>query len=98
VKSAVGENPLVIVTLFMKLAACGSSKELSEMLENSEVKEYLQPLAVALKMYQGEKVIVADEILEVAEDVVKKIEEEAKRIGKKSPTGQIINVEGYREP
>jgi len=98
VKSDASEGPRLIILLFIKLAAHGYSKELSGMLENSEAREYLQPLAVALKMYQGEKVIVADEILEVAKDVVKKIEEEAKRIGKKSPTGQIINVEGYREP
>jgi tetratricopeptide (TPR) repeat protein len=74
---------IIINLLFTRFAALGYSKELSEILERSPAKEYLQPLAVALMMYLGEPVIVADEILEVAKDVVKKIEEEAKRIAEK---------------
>ncbi|MEW6518106.1 MAG: tetratricopeptide repeat protein [Thermodesulfobacteriota bacterium] len=64
------------IELFVGLAACGQAKEALDLLENSPAAKHLEPLIVGLKLFMGEEVQTAVEILEVAKDVVKKIEEQ----------------------
>ena len=59
----------------MALAASGYAKDALGILEKAARKKHLEPLVVALRLYTGEDVKVAVEILEVAKDVVKRIED-----------------------
>ena len=63
------------IELFAGLAASGFAKEALGMLVDSPAERHLEPLVVGLKMFMGEDVQTAIEILEVAKDVVKIIEE-----------------------
>ena len=63
------------IELFVGLAASGFAKEALGILANSSAERYLEPLVVGLKLFMGEDVQTAIEILEVAKDVVRKIEE-----------------------
>lgn len=63
------------IALFIDLAASGYAKEALGILVNSPAEKHLEPLVVGLKLYIGEDVKTAVEILEVAKDVVKRIEE-----------------------
>ncbi len=63
------------IELFVALAATGYAKEALGILENAPSRKHLEPLVVALRLYIGEDVKVAVEILEVAKDVVKRIED-----------------------
>lgn len=63
------------IELFVALAASGHAKEALSILVNSPAKKHLEPLVVGLKLYVGEDVNAAAEILEVAKDVVEKIKE-----------------------
>ncbi|MBI5557082.1 MAG: AAA family ATPase [Deltaproteobacteria bacterium] len=64
------------IELFTGLAARGLAKEALELLVNSPAANHLEPLIAGLKLFLGEEVRTAMEILEVAKDVVKKIEEQ----------------------
>jgi tetratricopeptide (TPR) repeat protein len=64
------------IELFTSLAACGQAKEALDLLVNSPAAKHLEPLIVGLKLFLGEEVRAAMEILEVAKDVVKRIEEQ----------------------
>lgn len=68
------------VSLFGEFAAMGFGKEAIEVLEKSESAKVLEPLVVGLRLYLGEDVKAAVEIMEVAKDVVKRIEERRKQI------------------
>ena len=63
------------IELFVGLAAAGYGKETLRILQDSPSAELLEPLVVGLRLYLGEDVKVAAEIMEVARDVVKRIEE-----------------------
>ncbi|MEI6652755.1 MAG: tetratricopeptide repeat protein [Chlorobiaceae bacterium] len=60
---------------FVKLAALGYAPEALSILVGSPAEKHLEPLVAALRLYTDEEVRSAVEILEVAKDVVKKIEE-----------------------
>ena len=64
------------IDLFVGLAARGVAKEALKILEESASCEVLEPLIVGLRMYLGEDVQVATEIMEIGKDVVKRIEEQ----------------------
>ncbi|MEI6756587.1 MAG: hypothetical protein FDX18_03500 [Chlorobium sp.] len=64
----------LIIELFVELAASGYAKEALGILVDSPAEPHLEPLVVALRLYIGEEVRSAVEILEVAKDVVKRIE------------------------
>ncbi|MDR3557435.1 MAG: tetratricopeptide repeat protein [Syntrophobacteraceae bacterium] len=66
------------ITLFVDLASSGYAKESIELIENSPAAGHLEPLVMGLKLYNGEDVKTAVEILEVAKDVVKRIENRKK--------------------
>jgi tetratricopeptide (TPR) repeat protein len=61
---------------FVKLAALGYAPEALCILVGSPAERHLEPLVAALRLYTGAEVRSAVEILEVAKDVVKKIEEQ----------------------
>jgi tetratricopeptide (TPR) repeat protein/energy-coupling factor transporter ATP-binding protein EcfA2 len=63
------------ISLIVDLAASGYAKESLELIENSPAAVHLEPLIVGLKLYCGEDVKTAVEILEVARDVVRRIED-----------------------
>jgi len=69
------------ITLFVELAASGHTKEALAILANSPVEKHLEPLVVGLKLFIGEEVKTAVEILEVAKDVVKRIEDRQAKVG-----------------
>ncbi len=59
---------------FVTLAALGYAPEALRVLVGSPAEKYVEPLVAALRLSLGEEVRSAVEILEVAKDVVKKIE------------------------
>jgi len=71
--------------LFVWLAAGGYGREALNILKDSPSAEILEPLVVGLRMYVGEDVKAAAEIMEVGKDVVKRIEERRQEMQDKSP-------------
>ena len=67
------------IQLFVVLAAAGYTKEALDILVNSPAAKHLEPLVAGLRLFIGEKLTTAVEILEVAKDVVKRIEERMRR-------------------
>ena len=67
------------IELFVELALSGNAKEALGILEPSPAARHLEPLIAGLKLYLGEDVKTAAEILEVAKDVVTRIEERKQR-------------------
>ncbi|MFZ4526037.1 MAG: tetratricopeptide repeat protein [Chlorobium sp.] len=80
-KEYVGNPELVESTIdgaivqFVTLAALGYAPEALCTLVGSPAERHLEPLVAALRLYTGEEIRSAVEILDVAKDVVKKIEE-----------------------
>jgi tetratricopeptide (TPR) repeat protein len=72
------------IDLFVGLAARGVAKDALKILEGSASCEVLEPLIVGLRMYLGEDVQVATEIMEIGKDVAKRIEERRGRGGLKN--------------
>jgi len=68
------------IEMLLELAADGYEKEMLEIVRHSASVEVLEPLVVGLRSYVGEDVKAAAEIMEVAKDVVKRIEERRKQI------------------
>ncbi len=62
------------IELFVELAAAGCTQDALDLLVNSPAEKHLEPLIIGLRLYLGEDLKVAVEILEVAKDVVKRIE------------------------
>lgn len=65
---------LLVINLFVELAACGYAERALEILLNSTKQGYLEPLVAGLQLSCGHEVRIAKEILEVAKDVAKRIE------------------------
>jgi tetratricopeptide (TPR) repeat protein len=61
--------------VIIRLAAKGFAKPVLTHLQGSPSAEPLEPLLVGLRLYLGEEVVAAAEIMEVAKDVVKRIED-----------------------
>jgi len=72
--SAVDKIKIDWINLFVELAAKGYGKKALEILQKTPCAGILEPMIVALRLYAGEDVKVAVEIVEVAKDIVKKIE------------------------
>ncbi len=66
--------------MFVTLAAAGYAEKAVEIIEKSPSAELLEPLVVGLRLYAGEDVRVATEILEVGRDVVERIEKRRKEM------------------
>ena len=67
------------IELFVELAATGFAKEALELLTKSSSVTFLEPLAIGLKLYIKEDVKAAAEIMEIARDIVKRINERRER-------------------
>jgi tetratricopeptide (TPR) repeat protein len=63
------------IDLFVGIAAKGYAREALELLRESPSAEILEPLVVGLRLYVGEDVKAAAEIMEVGKDVVKRIKQ-----------------------
>ncbi|NIM12356.1 MAG: AAA family ATPase [Candidatus Aminicenantes bacterium] len=69
------EFPNDIISFFTDAAVAGYAKEGLKILKNSACAPYLEPLVVALQMLTGEEYNAPLEVVEVAKDVIKRIEE-----------------------
>lgn len=67
------------IELGVQLAVAGVAPEAVHMLKESPSAAYLEPLIVGLRVYLGEDVKAAAEILEVGKDVAKRISERKSR-------------------
>ncbi len=68
------------IDLFVTLGAISCRREAVKILDNSASREILEPLLVGLKLYLGEAVITAAEILEIGEDVRQRIVERGEEL------------------
>ena len=66
----------VVINVFVLLSAYGYAEKALELLVGSQAEQHLEPLVAALRLYCGDESRVTKEILEVAKDVVKRIEEQ----------------------
>jgi hypothetical protein len=71
-----------IISFFIDAAAAGCGKEGLKLLKNSIFAPYVEPLIVALQMLMGEDYNAPLEVVEVAKDVLKKIEEKKNKAGR----------------
>lgn len=62
------------IDFFIELAAHGQTEDALRILIGSQVEKQLEPLIAGLRLYSGQEVRTATEIIEVAKDVVKRIE------------------------
>jgi len=76
------------IKLTLSLAAAGYGQETVEILRDSDSAKLLEPLVVGLQLYVGEDVKAAAEIMEVANDVVKRIEKRREQIKSSSSKEQ----------
>lgn len=67
------------IELLIRLAAAGCAREALDMLQASTSVKSLESMVVALRLFLKEDVKAAAEILEVAKDVVKRIQAQAER-------------------
>ncbi|MGD2085720.1 MAG: tetratricopeptide repeat protein [Candidatus Aminicenantes bacterium] len=72
------EFPNYIISFFTDAAIAGYAKEGLKILKNSACAPYMEPLIVALQMLTGEDYNAPLEVVEVAKDVLKKIEKKKK--------------------
>jgi tetratricopeptide (TPR) repeat protein len=63
-----------VVELFISLAATDVASQASAILEGMSCKDDFEPLLVGLQLFTGKDVTAAAEVMEVARDVVKRIE------------------------
>jgi tetratricopeptide (TPR) repeat protein len=78
------------INLFAELAALDCATDALRILEASPSKGLLEPLVVALRMYVGEQVTAPTEIVEVAKDVVQRIEQRRQELQSRAE-GQTTN-------
>lgn len=81
------------IEVFVALAADGYGQEALEILQDSPGGKILEPLVVGLRLFVGEDVKAAAEIMEVGKDVVKRIQErhdkmKAERTGKRKSAAE----------
>ncbi|EAT58286.1 tetratricopeptide repeat protein [Chlorobium ferrooxidans] len=84
------------IAMFVELAASGYAKEALDILVDSPSEQHLEPLVVALRLHTGQEVKSSVEILEVAKDVVKRIEERHKAM-QSIDRGEVVSAAEVRE-
>jgi tetratricopeptide (TPR) repeat protein len=72
------------IDLFIELAASGVGQEALKILQESPSAKILEPLVVGLQLFVDEDVKAAAEIMEVARDVVKRIEQRRDKMQSKT--------------
>ncbi|HWR00512.1 MAG TPA: tetratricopeptide repeat protein [Chlorobaculum sp.] len=80
-----------IIHVFVNFAAYGYAEDALDILEKSPAAPHLEPLVAGLRLYCGQEVYTAVEILEVAKDVVKRIEERKRQLQSKAVGDQSSN-------
>jgi tetratricopeptide (TPR) repeat protein len=71
------------IELFIEFAARGYAKEVRKILQNSPSAKYLEPLITGLRLFTGENVQIAAEILELGQDVAERIRNRQKELNLK---------------
>jgi tetratricopeptide (TPR) repeat protein len=74
-EKVVRESPAVFSAPFMRVAARGHAPEALAVLQSSPARSHLEPLLVALQIMTGEEHNAPQEVVEVAGDIVKQVEE-----------------------
>lgn len=74
------DYPEDILGLFVEAAAAGQAKGALRALGGTKAEKEMEPLVVALKMLADSPFRAPTEVVEVAKDVVKKIQERAKAL------------------
>jgi tetratricopeptide (TPR) repeat protein len=64
-----------IINLLLKIAATGHAARVLQMVSESKIASDLEPLVVGLQIFLGEEPLVAQEILEIGQDVAQRIRE-----------------------
>ena len=64
-----------VTQLLIEIAARGQAQAAIEIIESSSAQQALEPLLIGLRLFLGEKVNAAAELLEIGEDVAKRIQE-----------------------
>jgi tetratricopeptide (TPR) repeat protein len=64
-----------VTQLLIEIAAGGQAQTAIEIIESSSAQQALEPLLIGLRLFLGEKVNAAAELLEVGKDVAKRIRE-----------------------
>ena len=77
-----------IISFFINASAAGYAKKGLELLKNSPRASYVEPLIVGLQMLTGEEYNAPQEVVEVAKDVVKRIEEKKTLNGRRRTEGK----------
>jgi hypothetical protein len=77
-----------IISFFVDAAATGYTGEGLKLLKESPSAVVVEPLIVGLQLFLGEKVNVAQEILEVGKDVAKRIQERQEALSKEKTNPQ----------
>jgi tetratricopeptide (TPR) repeat protein len=65
----------LIIDLLLQIAATGHAAKVLKIVSESEVAPDLEPLVVGLQLFLGEQPLVAQEILEIGQDVAQRIQE-----------------------
>jgi tetratricopeptide (TPR) repeat protein len=65
----------LIIDLLLKIAATGHAARVLQMVSESKIASNLEPLVVGLQLFLGEQPLVAQEILEIGQDVAQRIRE-----------------------
>jgi len=73
------------IELFVEFAARGYAKNALEILQDSPSAKILEPLVVGLRLFIGEDVQVATEIVEIGKDVAERIQKRQKEIQEIKP-------------
>jgi len=80
-RSGISRSGIELVTrLSVALCATGRAREAHKVLSESPNMESFEPLVIGLRLYLGEDVKAATEIMEVAKDVVKRIEKRHEKL------------------
>jgi tetratricopeptide (TPR) repeat protein len=64
-----------IISILIRIAAIGHADKVLQMLNESKIASDLEPLVVGLQLFLGEQPLVAQEILEIGQDVAQRIRE-----------------------
>jgi len=80
------ESPKDIIEFFISAAASGKAEEALQAVRGLKIKSTMEPLIVGLKISAGKTVRAPREVLEVAKDIIKRIEERVKAL--KSENGE----------
>jgi hypothetical protein len=83
-RSVVKSLPEDGINLFVNIAAAGCPREALNLLQGSPSADLMEPLIAGLRLFLDEEVRVPVEVLEVAKDVKKRIEEQREKINREA--------------